>query len=554
MNERRSINFMWVLVFFASLVIYTVSLFLGDLNQDEGWYLYAARMVSRGQFPFLDFASTQGPVMPIVYVLAQPFVNLWGLAGGRLFTAMLGLLTALSAAWLASMLTEGTDTSKTQVTKSRVAALIAFILVGTNLYQVYYTTMIKTYALTGLLIVIGFILLIRALRVGGLVPLFFSGLLFAFASATRSSAFVLLPILFGGLVVGRVWGNRQKRISWLQISFFVFGGLSGGCIAFLPFLLKAPQATWFGLVEYHSQRQAAEGIIQSLAYKGGFVLRLIGFYFVPIALAMAAVLKKQGMSAVVCEGGSREQGAGRDEPVGLRPPLSFLWGGVIGVTLLHILAPFPYDDYQVIIYPIFAAALSVVLARLVAGAIWPTNSILTPRLGLIALVFVLSIAHSLSSPLLQGWLLAKRDRIWWPMKSETSLKKLQRVGSMIDEMTETGDLILTQDTYLAVEADLDVPKGLELGPFSYYPEMSDDKADACHVLNRDKMRRLLMGSEASVAAFSEYGLVIKSPEIIELPIDEQAELWRMIEMNYSLVEEIPEFGQAGTQLRILKKR
>lgn len=44
----------------------------GRLNHDEGWYLYAARLILDGQLPYRDFAFYQSPLLPIVYM---PFRN-----------------------------------------------------------------------------------------------------------------------------------------------------------------------------------------------------------------------------------------------------------------------------------------------------------------------------------------------------------------------------------------------------------------------------------------------------------------------------------------------
>jgi hypothetical protein len=43
----------------------------GALNADEGWYLYASRLVYRGQLPYRDFSFTQMPLLPYVYGLVQ---------------------------------------------------------------------------------------------------------------------------------------------------------------------------------------------------------------------------------------------------------------------------------------------------------------------------------------------------------------------------------------------------------------------------------------------------------------------------------------------------
>ena len=57
------------------LFLYLASAWFMELNQDEGWYLYAGLDVARGRLPFIDFASTQGPFMSIFYALAAPFVR-----------------------------------------------------------------------------------------------------------------------------------------------------------------------------------------------------------------------------------------------------------------------------------------------------------------------------------------------------------------------------------------------------------------------------------------------------------------------------------------------
>ena len=120
------------------------------------------------------------------------------------------------------------------------------------------------------------------------------------------------------------------------------------------------------------------------------------------------------------------------------------------------------------------------------------------------------------------------------------------------EQSEPGDELLTQDTYLAVEARRRVPAGLELGPFSYYPEWDDEQAAACHVLNRVGMRRLLQETGASLAAFSGYGLAVQCPEVIPLSDEAQAELRQIVNARYDLIKTIPQFGQAYTDLELLK--
>ena len=85
-----------------AMVLAALNLAHGNLNQDEGWYLYAAKMVKGGQVPYTDFAFTQGPLLPWVYAALYPVVEAWGVAGGRLVTTVFGLLAGLLAAATAS--------------------------------------------------------------------------------------------------------------------------------------------------------------------------------------------------------------------------------------------------------------------------------------------------------------------------------------------------------------------------------------------------------------------------------------------------------------------
>ena len=41
----------WALAVFSLAVLGAAAIWMGGLNQDEGWYLYAANLVSAGKVP-----------------------------------------------------------------------------------------------------------------------------------------------------------------------------------------------------------------------------------------------------------------------------------------------------------------------------------------------------------------------------------------------------------------------------------------------------------------------------------------------------------------------
>lgn len=544
------------------LALTVLNLFKGDLNQDEGWYLYAARMVSEGRFPYIDFAYPQGPVMPFVYVIARPLVDAFGVLGGRLFSALLGLAGLVIASLLAARLVSPE--------RRNLAAFLAFCLASVNVYQNYYLASVKTYSLCALFLVSGFLALTFAKGKYGGLAAFASGILLALAAGTRTSAGAVLPVvfiaLFAAVVQVRKWQNTidssgagaiigdaavSKINPWIWL-WFTAGAVLAALVIFLPFALKAPSALWLALVEYHTGRSSGS-LAAAVAYKAGFISRLVQAYFVPVALLAAGALFML-MNRRRTEWRSLFSVVG-EAPL-LRAVLIAIWISVAAVSLLHFSAPFPYEDYQVIIFPLFAVAVAVMLAgfpecdaKQAPGLpAFPGGSWLP------LLVLLLCTASAFSSPINQAWFVGQRDRIWWPLKDEAPLRKLQRVGKIIKSMTRPGDILLTQDVYLAVETGLRLPRGMEMGQFCYFPFWSREKATACHVLNRDMMLDLLNTVEAPVASFSGYGLIIGSPAIVKLPKAEQDLLWKAVNERYALSEEFANFGQADTTLKIMRRK
>ena len=94
----------WLLAAGCALCVAYFAIWYGGLNQDEGWYLYAAQMVRAGKMPYRDFFFTQGPALPFVY---SSLTGIWsqgsplsGLLGGRIVTFLLGLFSTACAVGL----------------------------------------------------------------------------------------------------------------------------------------------------------------------------------------------------------------------------------------------------------------------------------------------------------------------------------------------------------------------------------------------------------------------------------------------------------------------
>ena len=533
------------------LALSALNIWMGELNQDEGWYLYAAKQMADGLVPYRDFAFTQPPMLPLVYSWVYPWVGKFGLLGGRAVTWAFGTLGMLFAVWLAMR----TGPRKAQ----RLTGGLCFTLIATNVYQSYFTTVVKTYSLSSLFLCAGLWALAFVGPRRGFRAAVAGGFLLACAAATRISLGAALAL--GGLYL-LIFRRRLKAWVWLD---FGLGGMLGLAATFLPFMMLGSEGFRFGVIEYHSLREAGPWLAQ-IAFKIGCLSRLAQAYF-PAALgglcllilAVRYLLLRAGPDA------NSEISPEYPGPDDIAPRFNmFLWATVIALSLVHLAAPFPYDDYQVPIYPVFCAALAATGARWWLreesrryGGSAELRS--ARRLAILTVTWLMCGMHAFSSPLAQSWFVAGRDRIWWRLREQSPVAQLQDTAKWIRDLNtpEGGTQLLTQDTYLAVETGLPVPHGLEMGPFSYYPDWPRERAERIGVMNRDMLIELLAtGTNASIAALSGYSLAIRSPEVEEVAREDQMAFDEILSTRFEQVESVPLFGQAGTTLvlwRLIKE-
>lgn len=498
----------WTLAIFGLVCLAAAAVWLGGLNQDEGWYLYAANMVAEGKMPYRDFQYTQGPAMPMLYSFFTWVWNAWGLLGARIFTLIFGLSAiAIAACTAADLVPEG---------RRREAALVTLFLLGCNLYHLYYIAIPKTYALASLLVAGGFRWLVRGMSgkdcsrfsLIPLPPLFSAGLFLAFAAGARISLGAILCVVGCWFLFRREW----KKLVW-----FCIGGFLGLGLVYGPFLLDREALA--GLVaaqKYHAARGGFDAV-----FTVGSFSRLVRWYlpvFIVLGLGIGRLRKAEEKS---------EKRGGGGEWIML---LSFL-----AVFLVQMLAPFPYEDYQVPIMGLLAVFAAVTF---IGSESQTTNH--EPRATNLLLVFGLAYACAFGSPLLQEWMINGQDRFWSLKKEKPELAQLRETAKTIETLDPHGKTILTQDLYLAIETGRKVPEGLEMGPFS----MLDD----------GQWKRLLSECECELAALSGYTFAIEPPRCNERPLDRQLEYWDILHRRYELATRVENFGQNATPLLILKRR
>ena len=487
---------------FAFVVLGAAAVWLGGLNQDEGWYLYAANMVADGKMLYKDFFFTQGPWMPRTYRSFTWIWGTWGLLGARIFTLTIGFAAIGFAAVLARHLApEG---------RKNEAALITFMLLGCNLYHLYYVAIPKTYALAAMYVMMGFCLL--AVGKKPIFPLV-AGLTLAYAAGTRISLGVLLCVVGLWLLCSRQW----KRLVW-----FCVGGFAGLALVYGPYLFNAEARA--GLVaaqQYHAARGGFD-----LVWAVGSLSRLVRWYlpvFVVLGLGVAHALKAR---AVRTENQTIKQSNNQ----------TILLLGFLAVFVVQMLAPFPYEDYQVPIMGLLAVYAAVTFVSSINFKSQISS------FGLL-LVLGLCFASSFGSPLLEKWMTNGQDRFWSLKKEKCELAQLRDVAKRIEAMDPDGKTLLTQDLYLAIETNRKVPKGLEMGPFA--------------MLADEEWKKLLTETaptECKIAALSGYAFAIEPPVCTERSVEKQMEYWTLLKQNYKLVDREELFGQNATTLLMLKRK
>jgi len=485
---------LFAFVFLASAAVWT-----GNLNQDEGWGLYAALSVARGEVPYRDFFYTQGPVAAYFYAAFSPLWEPFGVAGARILTALVGALATALAALFAFRLVRGG-------THGRVAALCVAFLLGSNLYHVYYTAIPKTYALVALFYATGFCFLSIAFSRASRLALAFAAASFALAAGTRFS-FALAPAaVFVSLLVLDIRRTGFGRHLVFSRAVF-FAAVSGAVLlaVYGPFLADGvSRAGLFKALGYHAAREGAFDPVFTV----GSLSRLVRWYL-PVFVFFGLGFSEKG----VFRSGAAATAEFR---------IAFLT--TTAVFAAQLLAPHPYEDYQT---PLMAVA-----AALAAAACAGRGKAVLLALGL-------SWAVSFGSPLLEEWHIEGKDLFWTLKKDKCDMARLKEAAALVEAADPGGSDLLTQDLYLAVEAHRRVPAGLEMGPFS--------------IMSHDEWIKLLSSAPCRIAALSDYSFAIDPPSCRRRPFEEQMEFWRILGERYSPLVRIDRFGQNCTTLRLLER-
>lgn len=210
-----------ILWYFAALTIpallFTSMSAIRLIDGDEGFYLYAARLIGEGQKPYIDFFFPQMPLTPYVYAVWGYFFGLtWNSA--RLFGALVAVLTSALVFYHAC-----------SVTKRRDLGLLAVWLFSFASLSLTWLVTAKTYGLSTFFLFLAYTLLtlqtVRFERLRFLAV----GLALGLAVDTRLYLASVVPVF----ILATIYFRKSS------------GSFHGMCLVLLGVLLATFPNLWF---------------------------------------------------------------------------------------------------------------------------------------------------------------------------------------------------------------------------------------------------------------------------------------------------------------------
>ncbi len=385
------------------------------IDDDEGFYTTAARLVWEGKTPYRDFFFHQAPLIPYSYSWVW-MLHPQSLIAMRHLSAVLGGMAV--ALWGVSLLF-----AKRLPTR---IALATFATVVLNPYWVAWNSVVKTFALANLLMSITLVCLYAALQSDRRRWYLLGGLALGACASARALYGPVVPLVVAWLAF-REW--RTSRSSYPKTLAFAVGAACG----LLPLMITftcAPQAFIFSNIRYYQwiagyhleNGRAVVGYpsfgVILLTYFGDIVIRLVILH--PYFAAQSALAVVGGLSFIRLRKTQGEPYTRQDH----------LYAELVLVMLITYSAAalinFPtWDQY-------FDGPLVPLLLPFVAEGLRVSLGLKKKQvLALAMLASVLVLAE------------VRRDARVYLKEGEWSLSSYRRVTEAIEANSRPGDLVLS---------------------------------------------------------------------------------------------------------------
>jgi hypothetical protein len=477
----------------------TFLFFFRQVNLDEGWYLWASKLVYEGRALYRDFAYTQTPVLPYVYGLWQQIVG-EGLYQGRVLTLLFTLATV------------GLSAASVEKIAGPMAAFFCLLLVASSFFALAQFSYTATYALTALLIAAA--IYCSQLDWSDLRRNSLCGLLLVSAVGVRLSvAVAVAPFFLYLLVTSR---RRFSALFWLLLSVLLWSTLIFGI-----YWLVSGELMVYDIAGFHTDRllKAEWHLlrIQDVARK------TFGDFGVLLGLGVVGLLWSLMELWPLRRARSRKWS---NQATLLVLTVFLMTGALFAVHFLPRTTDSYYNSLQM---PMLTLIGSAVLGHGVASV--PPHRRWLP-------IFISCLLIGWHAQL-QGRALLRDEYVAYPLRNQVELVRM--AARFVQQYTKPDDPLLSFNTHLALEAGLTVPAGYEMAIFAYRPTWSDAEVARYHVINNARLLHDL--SQANqVVAMTEFDL--------EQIYGERTAVRSILQEKYRWFATFPGFGPYGDALHI----
>jgi hypothetical protein len=483
----------------ASAIVFVV---LGRVNGDEGWYLYASRLVYEGKLPYHDFAFTQTPLLPYVYGLPQ------------LIARNLYLARACSVACTAAALV--LLVRSTRKLAGPVAGMACAVLLATFPFGTYHLAIVKTYPLLGLGIAGTFAALVLLERPETRLPVAIASA--AIATMTRSSA---LPLAIAVIIYAAVVApdaRTRRRVAAVVGAVAVIGGV---------LVFTDLHAATYGLLKYHQLEwhgaPTAKRVDLVFLHRLPSTITDFPAYF---ALILVAVL------AVVTVPAVRRR-------VAATPGIWLSVIGLVGFAIVQSSAgQFYRIEYFTPITPIVVTVSVIVIAWAIAALRQRRPSRALPAIAVIGCVAIVATTLTYPDPL----------RVLTTWKGTDSVQSANAVAAYLHAHTRPDDKVLAltglDDVYLANRQEV---SNATLGLFAY-EDVSDADARRLHLINQDMLVQMLQTRGPAAVVLTGLDVYLALPlagSMSQRPAD-RSRVLNALWANYHLGYQQSVHGRSGT--------
>lgn len=483
-NQSKMVKLHLIVIIVLQLLFFVPLAFSRIIAGDEGFYLIAAKQVSQGALPYIDFFYPQMPLLPFVY---GSWMELFGASwkSARLLSA---ILTSLLGALLFLRLTD---------LYSKRWGYVGVMLFASSQFVFPWYITAKTYALSTLLLFAAYMLFVTKINVAPKCKYSLVGFIFGLAVNTRLF-FCSVAIVF---VLACCRLAREAR------STALFAFLIGGGITVLPdlyFMAMAFDSFWFSNMGYHMLRSNYSWG-RNIKQKSTILKTIIGWRstskFTGVQYPMVLV-------------------------TGLVAPLLLARRGrkfdlgfyIVGVILVTSFLPSPsYVQYFCVTVPF-----------LLLGVVWLLYETFQSkgalRIASGTICCLLSIHYFSVVPIdIHRYTSSGRGvlSVLGPKESKT-LKAMKRVALAIDSVTEPGDRVLTMwpgvlvgshaRPYRRLENHFGLKKGHKVAQADRVKLHVMSRSDLWQILTRGEPETVVLESRA---LRNQYQGLLKSYEVVK---------------------------------------